>query len=483
MNDTAPFDAERTKREVAWLDSETESVMWSAPNGLSFDLVLPKTVYPPREDTDLLAAAMLKFGVSKGMRVLDIGCGSGVLSLLAASEGCHVTACDINPYAVATVRAHAANLAIPIRVNEGGPGPVIDGSMAQWGGDALYDVVVWNMPYLPPPRVEQPVLGPMEEASLVDTDDVGLFQRLVTMLANGRLLAPKGKAFVVVSSAYEGERACVKAWSSGLAARPVADLAFADGETLTVLCLWQPYEGAHEVVVDEATSTNLELLNDTSPVGTVLRAAQQSAGRGQRGRVWQTLEDALLASWVIADGPTLPHHPVDQVLVGWSLATITQHVKGLSSNEACVKWPNDLYLATPEGWRKAAGVLFDSVSQGATHRLVLGIGLNTSGSTDGQFAGVNDGLAQPLAVGRWFSMVHAAVASLFEDVHPSFPHGREVWRHHVEQAVLEGVNSLGPLTYRNQPCEVEGLGAGGELKFSTPKGTTDEPNDVAWSKI
>ena len=64
--------------------------------------------------------------------------------------------------------------------------------MAQWGGDRRYDYVVWNMPYLPRPSDAGPLLGPLEEASLIDTDSTGLYERLLTSIARGELLRDEG---------------------------------------------------------------------------------------------------------------------------------------------------------------------------------------------------------------------------------------------------------------------------------------------------
>ena len=62
-------------------------------------------------------------GPGKGRKFLEIGCGSGALSILASSLGWNVHACDINPFAVAATRGNMAkNLQNGI-VKEGGIGP------------------------------------------------------------------------------------------------------------------------------------------------------------------------------------------------------------------------------------------------------------------------------------------------------------------------------------------------------------------------
>ncbi len=44
----------------------------------------------------------------EGQRVLDVGCGSGILSIAAAKLGARVSACDVDPIAVEVARQNAA---------------------------------------------------------------------------------------------------------------------------------------------------------------------------------------------------------------------------------------------------------------------------------------------------------------------------------------------------------------------------------------
>ena len=124
MSPDEPFSPAHAEREIDRLSQPATSTSWLAPNGKRFELTIPPTVYPPREDTDLLAALFSEQMLTPGTRWLEIGCGSGVLSLLAAQFGCVVTACDVNPLAVACTRAHFEHHGLEAAVFEGGPGPV-----------------------------------------------------------------------------------------------------------------------------------------------------------------------------------------------------------------------------------------------------------------------------------------------------------------------------------------------------------------------
>lgn len=99
------------------------------------------------------------------------------------------------------------------------------------------------------------------------------------------------------------------------------------------------------------------------PIGSIVVADEQTAGRGRMERRWEAPKGtALLVSFV------LPRHPL------LSLAA------GVAAAEACgpevrLKWPNDLLL---EG-RKLGGILVENTPD----RAVCGIGINLAWAPDG----------------------------------------------------------------------------------------------------
>ena len=123
-------------------------------------------------------------------------------------------------------------------------------------------------------------------------------------------------------------------------------------------------------------STNSELMRRIQSKtelesGTVIVAEMQQAGRGRRGRVWQSPFGANLYYsyfWRLDDGI--------QAAMGVSIAVglaVYDAIKALYSIEAELKWPNDIYLNK----QKLAGVLveLDGQPQGPC-QLVIGIGIN-----------------------------------------------------------------------------------------------------------
>ena len=60
-------------------------------------IVVPKEVFPPAWMSKLLGKTILD-EVKESDRVLDMGTGSGINAILAASKSSNVVAVDVNPY-------------------------------------------------------------------------------------------------------------------------------------------------------------------------------------------------------------------------------------------------------------------------------------------------------------------------------------------------------------------------------------------------
>lgn len=148
-------------------------------------------------------------------------------------------------------------------------------------------------------------------------------------------------------------------------------------------------------VLPEIDSSNTELMRRFrgSPSGSggspgiaprpeplLLVAEQQTAGRGRLGRQWQSRRgDSLTFSL------GLPLAPADwsglSLVAGISVAESLEPFAGNASGQAAkprigLKWPNDLWLSTPEGDRKLAGILVETASWEGIRYVVVGIGIN-----------------------------------------------------------------------------------------------------------
>jgi BirA family transcriptional regulator, biotin operon repressor / biotin---[acetyl-CoA-carboxylase] ligase len=116
-----------------------------------------------------------------------------------------------------------------------------------------------------------------------------------------------------------------------------------------------------------------ELAAAGAPHGTVVTAAEQTAGRGRQGRTWTApAAKALLYSAVVR--PLDERHLVLPLAVPLAVCEAAEELR--PGVECGVKWPNDVQI---EG-RKLAGVLIEARPQDGW--AVSGIGLNLSISRD-----------------------------------------------------------------------------------------------------
>ncbi len=128
----------------------------------------------------------------------------------------------------------------------------------------------------------------------------------------------------------------------------------------------------HYRLTDSTNARARELVEAGAPHGTVVTAAEQTAGRGRQGRTWTAPPGkALLYSAIL--------RPLDKRHLLLPLAAplaVCDAAEELAPGIECqVKWPNDIWL---EG-RKLAGVLIEAKPQDSW--AVIGIGLNLSIST------------------------------------------------------------------------------------------------------
>ena len=98
------------------------------------------TVYQPREDSELLAKAVLEMDLSEGDRCLDMGTGTGFIASKMVDSGAgQVLAVDVNPEAVQEASEKLEDYE-SIEVRESDLFENVDG---------VFDLIAFNPPYLP----------------------------------------------------------------------------------------------------------------------------------------------------------------------------------------------------------------------------------------------------------------------------------------------------------------------------------------------
>jgi len=100
------IDQIRRWHEQAYAQGRAEGLSSQSFDYLGLVVVVPPDVMPVTGVSQLLGEAVLA-EVGPGDTVLDMGTGSGVNAILAASKGARVVAVDINPHALAAARHNA----------------------------------------------------------------------------------------------------------------------------------------------------------------------------------------------------------------------------------------------------------------------------------------------------------------------------------------------------------------------------------------
>jgi BirA family transcriptional regulator, biotin operon repressor / biotin---[acetyl-CoA-carboxylase] ligase len=129
----------------------------------------------------------------------------------------------------------------------------------------------------------------------------------------------------------------------------------------------EPHE--HFERIDSTNTRARELAAEGAKHGTIVTAAEQTAGRGRQGRVWTAPPGkALLYSAVVR--PLDERHLMLPLAVPLAVCEAAEELRpGL---ECGVKWPNDVLV---DG-RKLAGILVEARPQDGW--AVVGVGLNLS---------------------------------------------------------------------------------------------------------
>ena len=151
-------------------------------DGLRF--AVPTGVFHPGLffSTGVLARAVGDLGLA-GSTFLDVGCGTGALSLVAARAGATVTAIDVNPLAVETTRSNAERNSLTVEA--------LESDLFDALGDRRFDVVAVNPPFY---RRDPSTVA---ERAWLAGEDLGYFDRFFADL--GAHVGESGDVLMVLS--------------------------------------------------------------------------------------------------------------------------------------------------------------------------------------------------------------------------------------------------------------------------------------------
>ena len=110
-----------------------------------------------------------------------------------------------------------------------------------------------------------------------------------------------------------------------------------------------------------------------APEGTLVWAGAQKAGRGRRGRPWQSPPGNLYLSLVLRPGAPAARAPQLGFVTAVALGDALERLAG-PGLPLSFKWPNDVLA----GGRKLAGILLESemAASGGLDFVILGMGVN-----------------------------------------------------------------------------------------------------------
>ncbi|HEX7264615.1 MAG TPA: biotin--[acetyl-CoA-carboxylase] ligase [Candidatus Dormibacteraeota bacterium] len=195
-------------------------------------------------------------------------------------------------------------------------------------------------------------------------------------------------------------------------------------------------------VVRLASVTSTQDAARELPIGSVVVADHQTAGRGRLSHRWETPPGtALLVSFVLRPDPLL------------SLAA------GVAAAEACgrgvrLKWPNDLML---DG-RKVGGILVEATPSKA----ICGIGINLTWAPEGaaRLDEARDGLLERLrlAIARWSSTPGDKVLDRWRELSDTI--GKTVrieLPDRIVEGIAEGIDPDGNLIVGGERISAGGL--------------------------
>ena len=113
------------------------------------------------------------------------------------------------------------------------------------------------------------------------------------------------------------------------------------------------WAGQHLVHYKETDSTNVRAksLGADGIHGTLIYADSQTAGRGRRGRSWESEEaDNIYMSLYLKPGFAPNQAPMLTLIMAYAVARALANAYGIQTG---IKWPNDLVLAK----RKICGII------------------------------------------------------------------------------------------------------------------------------
>ena len=136
------------------------------------------------------------------------------------------------------------------------------------------------------------------------------------------------------------------------------------------------WAGSNVVYYDEIDSTNnraKEAGDNKAPHGTLFVADMQVAGKGRRGRVWQSPAGSSIYMTILLY-PEISPLKAPQLTLVMAIA-VAEGIKEVTGLDTKIKWPNDIVV----NGRKICGILTEmSTEIDYINHVVIGAGINVN---------------------------------------------------------------------------------------------------------
>ena len=167
--------------------------------------------------------------------------------------------------------------------------------------------------------------------------------------------------------------------------------------------------------IDSTNAYLKRIASDGAPDGTVAVAAEQTAGRGRRGRTFQSAAD----KGVYLSALLRPRLTPEQLmpLTGLCAVAMCNAVEIISGVRPQIKWTNDLILHG----KKLCGILTElGMENGTLSYVIIGIGINVSQRTEdfeGEVADLATSLERELGKGVSKNELAAAMIAALDTLY------------------------------------------------------------------
>ena len=324
-----------------------------------WEVFSPPTVYPPREDSLLLCRVISEFVPNPGVKALEIGCGSGIVTMVLATLGWEVSACDLNPFAVSATRGNMEinGISGSHRIIESGVGE----NLAVPQGTRL---VIWNLPYLEREDKDDE-FQKIEEIAWSEIPGKGWGGELLNFL-DSQLNVNELLVLMVMKTEPEGKSKVVDWERRGWTSRTLGSERFGE-EKIEIVAFWKTGSGYTPTIIDTCSSTMEEVMEISGGDWVRVMSKIQTNGRGRKNSQWISEEGGVFATWKLGSNLIDEFSPgLIQTSVGAIVSTVLK---------AEMKWPNDILNQKGE---KMGGVLVES-SNDPGSGIRIGIGINRFG--------------------------------------------------------------------------------------------------------